>query len=213
AAPEAPLTFARGQVSYPVHTTVSKGEHSMAAIGQPEPNWTAPAYVKGEQKTLSNEDFRGKWHVLYWYPLDFTFVCPTEIKGFQSLLGDFGDEKVDIIGVRPDSFFSHKNWFADRKTFPQEVTHPVIADTNHAVSRAFGVLKEDQGVAFRATVIVDDKGVVRSVSVNDLSVGRSPKEILRTVQALKSGGLCGADWEKGEPFGGLILPGPEAVCG
>jgi len=174
----------------------------MTMIGQPEPAWKALAYVKGEQKMLSNEEFRGRWHVLYWYPLDFTFVCPTEIKGFQSLLGDFGDEKVDVIGVSTDSFYSHKNWFADRKTFPQEVTHPVIADTNHAVTRAFGVLKEDQGVAFRATVIVDDKGIIRSISMNDLSVGRSPKEILRTVQALKSGGLCGADWQKGQQFVG-----------
>ena len=174
----------------------------MAMIGQPEPAWKAAAFVRGEQKTISNEDFRGKWHVLYWYPLDFTFVCPTEIKGFQSLLGDFGDEGTAIIGVSTDSFYSHKNWFADRKTFPQDVTHPVIADTNHAVSRAFGVLKDDQGVAYRATVIVDDKGIVRSVSMNDLSVGRSPKEVLRTVQALKSGGLCGADWHKGESFVG-----------
>ena len=171
-------------------------------IGKPEPAWRALAYVNGEQKTVSNEDFRGKWHVLYWYPLDFTFVCPTEIKGFQSLGSDFKDEGTAVVGVSTDSFYSHKNWFADRKTFPQEITHPVIADTNHAVSRAFGVLKEDQGVAFRATVIVDDKGIIRAMSVNDLSVGRSPKEILRTVQALKSGGLCGADWQKGQQFVG-----------
>ena len=172
----------------------------MAMIGQPEPEWSGLAYVNGEQKTVSKADYKGKWHVLYWYPLDFTFVCPTEIKGFQSLIGDFKDDKAEIIGVSTDSFYSHKNWFADRKTFPQEITHPVIADTNHAVSRAFGVLKEDQGIAFRATVIVDDKGIVRAVSVNDLSVGRSPHEILRTVQALQSGGLCGADWKKGEKF-------------
>jgi alkyl hydroperoxide reductase subunit AhpC len=171
-------------------------------IGKPEPAWRALAYVNGEQKAISNEDFRGKWHVLYWYPLDFTFVCPTEIKGFQGLSSDFKDEGTGVIGVSTDSFYSHKNWFADRKTFPQEITHPVIADTNHAVSRAFGVLKEDQGVAFRATVIVDDKGIIRAMSVNDLSVGRSPKEILRTVQALKSGGLCGADWQKGQQFVG-----------
>ena len=172
----------------------------MSQIGQPEPDWKAAAYVNGEQKTIGRDDYRGKWHVLYWYPLDFTFVCPTEIKGFQELIGDFKDDKTEVIGVSTDSFFSHKNWFQDRKTFPKEITHPVIADTNHAVSRAFGVLKEDQGIAFRATVIVDDKGIVRSVSVNDLSVGRSPKEILRTVQALQSGGLCGADWKKGEKF-------------
>ena len=174
----------------------------MTMVGQPAPAWTATAYVKGEQKTISSADYKGKWHVLYWYPLDFTFVCPTEIKGFQALLDDFGDDKVEVIGVSTDSFFSHKAWFADRKTFPQEITHPVIADTNHAISTAFHVLKEDQGVAFRATIVVDDKGVVRSVSVNDLSAGRSPAETLRTVQALQSGGLCGADWKKGDSFAG-----------
>jgi peroxiredoxin (alkyl hydroperoxide reductase subunit C) len=174
----------------------------MTMVGQPEPAWTATANVKGEQKTLSNTDYKGKWHVLYWYPLDFTFVCPTEIKGFQALLDDFGDDKAEVIGVSTDSFFSHKAWFADRKTFPQDITHPVIADTNHAVSKAFGVLKEDQGIAFRATIVVDDKGIVRSVAVNDLSAGRSPQETLRTVQALQSGGLCGADWKKGDSFAG-----------
>ncbi len=174
----------------------------MTMIGQPEPAWSALAYVKGEQKPISSKDYKGKWHVLYWYPLDFTFVCPTEIKGFQSLLGEFRDDSTDVIGVSTDSFFSHKAWFADRKTFPDEITHPVLADTNHAVSRAFGVLKEDQGIAYRATVVVDDKGIIRSVSQNDLSVGRSPSEILRTVQALQSGGLCGADWKKGQGFVG-----------
>lgn len=172
----------------------------MATIGQPAPEWKAVAYANGEQKTISASDYKGKWYVVYWYPLDFTFVCPTEIKGFQSLSTDFKDDNIGIVGVSTDSFFSHKAWFADRKTFPQEITHPVLADTNHAVSKAFGVLKEDMGVAFRATVIVDDKGIVRSVSLNDLSVGRSPQEILRTVQAFQSGGLCGADWKKGEGF-------------
>ena len=174
----------------------------MAMIGQPEPAWKAVAYVKGDQKEISNADFKGKWHVLYWYPLDFTFVCPTEIKGFESLSSDFKDDGVDVIGISTDSYFSHKAWFADRKTFPQEITHPVLGDTNHSVSRAFGVLKEDQGVAFRATVVVDDKGIVRSMAVNDLSAGRSPAEVLRTVQALRSGGLCGADWKKGDKFVG-----------
>jgi peroxiredoxin (alkyl hydroperoxide reductase subunit C) len=174
----------------------------MSMIGQKEPEWSAPAYVNGEEKVLSSKDFNGKWHVLYWYPLDFTFVCPTEIRGFQGLLEEFDDDGVKVIGVSTDSFFSHKAWFSQSDTFPSKITHPVLADTNHAVSKAFGVLKEDDGVAFRATVIVDDKGVVRSMSVNDLSVGRSPSEVLRTVQALQSGGLCGADWKKGEKFVG-----------
>jgi len=174
----------------------------MSMIGQKAPDWTAVAYVDGEEKMVSNGDYAGKWYLLYWYPLDFTFVCPTEIKGFQSLLEDFEDDGVAVIGASTDSFFSHKAWFADRETFPQEITHPVLADTNHSVTRAFGVLKEDAGVAFRATVVVDPEGIVRSIATNDLSVGRSPKEVLRTLQALQSGGLCGADWSKGEGFVG-----------
>ncbi len=174
----------------------------MNMIGQKEPAWRCAAYVNGEEKVVSSDDYKGKWHVLYWYPLDFTFVCPTEIRGFQAMGSEFKDEETAVIGVSTDSFFSHKAWFADRTTFSDAITHPVLADTNHAVSRAFGVLKEDQGIAYRATVIVDDSGVIRSVSINDLSVGRSPAEVLRTVQALRSGGLCAADWKPGQKFVG-----------
>ncbi len=170
----------------------------MSMIGQKAPEWTAQAYVNGEEKTISSKDYEGKWHVIYWYPLDFTFVCPTEIRGFEAMLEEFRDDGIEVIGASTDSFFSHKAWFADRETFAKDITHPVIADTNHEFSNAFGVLKGDAGIAYRATIIVDDKGIVRSTSVNDLAVGRSPKEILRTVQAFQSGGLCGADWSKGE---------------
>jgi peroxiredoxin (alkyl hydroperoxide reductase subunit C) len=174
----------------------------MTLVGQKAPEWKAPAYVKGEEMMISSADYAGKWHVIYWYPLDFTFVCPTEIRGFQSLLGDFKDDGIEVIGCSTDSWHSHNAWFKDRATFSEEITHPIIADTSHEVSRAFGVLKEDMGAAFRGTVIVDPDGIVRSMVVNDLSAGRSPAETLRTVQALQSGGLCGADWKKGEAFVG-----------
>jgi peroxiredoxin (alkyl hydroperoxide reductase subunit C) len=167
-------------------------------IGTAAPEWSAPAYVNGEERGLSSTDFVGRWVVLYWYPRDFTSVCPTEINGFQQLLGEFEDDGAAVIGASTDSFFSHRAWFADRETFPDHITHPILADTNQSVSRAFNVLKADEGVAFRATVVVDPEGIVRSVSVNDLDVGRSPKEVLRTLQALQSGGLCGADWKKGD---------------
>lgn len=172
----------------------------MNLIGKQAPEWQSTAYVNGDEQVIKSSDLNGKWYVLYWYPLDFTFVCPTEIRGFESLVEEFQDDGVTVIGASTDSFFSHQAWFADRETFAQAITHPVLADTSHAVTKAFGVLKEDDGVAFRATVIVDPQGVVRSVSVNDLSAGRSPHETLRTVQALQSGGLCGADWKKGEDF-------------
>ena len=174
----------------------------MSLIGKQAPPWTAVAHVDGEQKTLSGSDFDGRWYVLYFYPLDFTFVCPTEITGFEELKTDFDDDEVAIIGASTDSFFSHKAWFADRQIFAEAITHPVLADTNHEVSRAFDVLKADEGIAYRATVVVDDSGVVRSVAVNDTEVGRSPAEVLRTVQAFQSGGLCGADWKTGDDFVG-----------
>jgi alkyl hydroperoxide reductase subunit AhpC len=174
----------------------------MTLVGERAPEWCAVAYENGKEVQLSSKDFAGRWYVLYWYPLDFTFVCPTEIRGFQSLLADFAADGVAVIGVSTDSFYSHKAWLEDRKTFPDPVTHPVVADTGHSLSRAFGVLKQDQGIAYRATVVVDDNGIVRSLAVNDLSAGRSPSEVLRTVQALQSGGLCSADWKKGEAFVG-----------
>lgn len=105
-----------------------------------------------------------------------------------------------MIGCSTDSFFSHKAWFGDKKIFEKPITHPILADTSHGVCRAFDILKADLGAAYRATIIVDDKGVIRSYGMNDLQVGRSPKEVLRTVQALRSGGLCGADWKKGDKF-------------
>ena len=169
-------------------------------ITKSEPDWHAIAYRNGEQAELAKSDYAGRWHVLYFYPLDFTFVCPTEIVGFQTLQQDFAGEAIDLIGVSTDSFYSHRQWFADRSVFPEPISHPVIADTTHSVSRAFGVLCEEQGVAFRATVIVDDESIVRAVSINDLSAGRSPAETLRTALALQSGGLCSADWKKGDAF-------------
>jgi len=172
----------------------------VSLVGNKAPEWATSAYFRGETKSLSSSDFAGRWHVIYWYPRDFTFVCPTEIRGFQKLLRDFEDDGVAVIGASTDSFNSHKAWFSDRRTFPEEITHPVLADTSHGMSRAFGVLREEDGASLRATVVVDDHGLVRSFSVNDTQVGRSPSEVLRTVQGFLSGGLCGADWKKGDGF-------------
>ena len=171
-------------------------------VGEKAPEWSASAFLRGEKITIDSKSLSGRWYVIFWYPLDFTFVCPTELNGFQELADDFEDDDIALIGASTDSFYCHKAWFADRKTFPNEITFPVIADTNHQLTAAFGVLNQDAGVAYRAVVIVDDEGVIRSLSVNDLAVGRSPREILRTTQAFLSGGLCGADWKKGDTFVG-----------
>ncbi|WP_321897081.1 peroxiredoxin [Burkholderia cepacia] len=172
----------------------------MSLIGNRSPEWSGPAYVRGKQCVLSSKDYEGKWHVLYWYPLDFTWVCPTEIRGFQALLNEFTNDGVEVVGASTDSFYTHKTWFQDRNIFPQEITHPVLADRNLAISRAFDVLKESAGVAWRATIVVDDAGIVHAAHTNDLQVGRSPAEVLRTVQALQSGGYCAANWNKGDAF-------------
>jgi alkyl hydroperoxide reductase subunit AhpC len=172
----------------------------MSMVGNKEPDWSGSAYVKNERKPLRAQDYAGKWHLIYWYPADFTWLCPTEIREFQAMLPQFAADAIEVIGASTDSFFSHKAWFADRQIFPQQITHPVLADTNHSVSRAFGVLKEDAGVAYRASVVLDDQGIIRAHYVNDVQVGRSPAEVLRVIQALQSGGYCPADWKKGEKF-------------
>lgn len=177
----------------------------MTIVGKQVPEWEATAYVRGEEKTLSSNDFDGQWYVLYWYPADFTFICPTEIQEFEELREDFEDDGVAVIGCSTDSFFSHKQWFEETDTFDPKISHPVLADTNHSVSKAFGVYEADNGIAYRATAVVDPDGRIRSLAVNDIDrdgagVGRSPREVLRTVQALQAGGLCGADWSPGEDF-------------
>lgn len=172
-------------------------------ILQTAPRWSSPACHEGKKIHLSSEEYAGKWYVLFWYPLDFSMICPTELREFQRLKSAFEAEEVSIIGCSTDSFYSHRAWFNETPTFFKPITFPVLADTSHAVTRAYGMLNAIEGTAFRGTVVVDEQGVVRSYAINDVSVGRNPSEVLRTVQALRSGGLCGVNWQKGE---GLIDP-------
>ncbi|MBI4738340.1 peroxiredoxin [Candidatus Woesearchaeota archaeon] len=164
-------------------------------IGQKVESFTSEAYVNGQFKKVSLNDYKGKWVVLFFYPLDFTFICPTEIKGFGQLEGEFKNLNAVVLGASTDSVHSHKAWF--QRDLP-EVLFPVLADTTHQVAIQFGVLKEDQGIAYRATFIIDPEQVLRYVVVSDLSVGRSVDEILRVVQALQTGELCPVSWKPGQ---------------
>lgn len=166
-----------------------------AKVGQPAPEFKAQAYVNGEFKDVALKDYRGKWVCLFFYPLDFTFVCPTEIRGFAELEKKFQESGCAIIGASTDSVFSHKAWFA--QDLP-EVKFPVIADTNHSVSRSYGVLIEETGIALRGTFLIDPQGVLQHQSVNALGVGRSVEETLRTLQALQTGDLCPVNWKPGQ---------------
>jgi len=164
-------------------------------IGEKAPDFEAEAYMNGKFEKTCLHDFRGKWVVLFFYPLDFTFVCPTEIEGFAKHEKEFEKLNAKIIGASTDSIFSHKNWF--ERDLPQ-VKYPVIGDTNHEVSRAYGVLIENKGIALRGTFIIDPEGILRYSVVSDLSVGRSAAETLRVLKALQTGELCQMDWEEGE---------------
>lgn len=168
----------------------------MIKIGQPVPEFSGiTAYKAGEGEVkVSLSDYKGKWLVLFFYPRDFTFVCPTEIREFAKHEKEFSDAGASILAASTDSWWSHKNWFLRDLA---EVNYPVLADTTQEVSRAYNVLADD-GAAQRGTFIVDPEGKLRWMAVSDNSVGRSVKETVRSLKALQTGELCPIEWEPGE---------------
>jgi peroxiredoxin (alkyl hydroperoxide reductase subunit C) len=167
----------------------------MVKIYQKAPEFTAQAYFKGEIKNVSLKDYKGKWVVLFFYPLDFTFVCPTEIQQFSEHYDAFKKIGCEVIGGSVDSPYSHQAW---SKGDLGEQKFPLISDLNHAVSTAYGCYLEDKGVTLRSTYIIDPEGNLQYMQLNPLNVGRNAEEILRTVEALQTGELCQASWKKGE---------------
>lgn len=151
------------------------------------------SYKAGKFINVSLSDFKGKWVVLFFYPRDFTFVCPTEIKEFSKLESEFETHSAAILACSTDSEHAHKNWF--ERDLP-EVRYPILADTTQEISRAYDVLGPD-GAAQRGTFIIDPDGVVRWLMVSDNSVGRSVKEVLRALKALQTGELCPVEWQEG----------------
>ena len=168
-----------------------------AKVGEPAPKFSAVAYVSGKDDfpKVSLDDYKGKWVVLFFYPRDFTFVCPTEIKGFAAAEDEFRKLNAVVIGASTDSEYSHKAWF--EKDMPN-VKFPVLADTSHRISADYGVLVEEQGLALRGTFIIDPDGILQYAVVANTNIGRSIQETVRTLQALQSGGLCPIDWKPGE---------------
>ncbi|WP_141733852.1 peroxiredoxin [Oligoflexus tunisiensis] len=173
-------------------------------VNKPAPDFTAPAVVNKEFQDISLSSFRGKKNVvLFFYPLDFTFVCPTELHAFQEKLNEFKSKNTEVLACSVDSKFSHLAWL----NTPHEdggiegVTYPVISDIHKTITRDYDVLHED-GVALRATFLIDKKGIVRQQTVNDLPLGRNIDEMLRLVDALafheKHGDVCPANWTEGK---------------
>ncbi|HUL05385.1 MAG TPA: peroxiredoxin [Candidatus Acidoferrum sp.] len=173
----------------------------MLTIGDKFPAFDLKAVVSTDPKKafteINDKSDEGKWKVVFFWPKDFTFVCPTEIAAFGKLNSDFNDRDAVVYGVSTDSEFVHLAWrqnHADLKTLP----FPMLADIKRELSTALGVLDKQEGVALRATFIVDPEGVIRFVSVNDLSVGRNPQEVLRVLDALQTDELCPCNWQKGD---------------
>ncbi|MEB3245509.1 MAG: peroxiredoxin [Vampirovibrionales bacterium] len=164
-------------------------------IGKLAPNFTAQAYDNGAMKEISLSDYRGKWVVLFFYPLDFTFVCPTEIQGFNQNLETFNKMNAQVLGASVDSVYSHKEWSEGALG---KLSFPLISDISHRISRDYGVLIEEKGISLRGAFIIDPDGVLRSYMVNDLAVGRSVDEVIRLLQAFQSGELCPVGWKPGE---------------
>jgi peroxiredoxin (alkyl hydroperoxide reductase subunit C) len=175
----------------------------MLTVGDRIPNFDLQAVVSTEQDKaftrINNESDAGKWKVIFFWPKDFTFVCPTEIAAFGKLNTEFSDRDAVIYGASTDSEFVHLAW---RRQHPdlKDLPFPMLADIKRELSQAFGILDKQEGVALRATFIVDPEGVIRFVSVNDLSVGRNPQEVLRVLDALQTDELCPCNWQKGEEF-------------
>ena len=168
----------------------------MAMIGQPAPQFTAQAVVnKGDFKEISLADYKGKWVVLFFYPLDFTFVCPTELLQFKERAAEFKKLDAEVIGVSVDSVHSHKRWLKDDLG---ELGYPLIGDITKRMSRDYGVLLEDKGFATRGTFIINPEGVLQYAGIHNLNVGRDAGEILRVLAGLKSGELCSAGWKPGQ---------------
>ncbi len=174
----------------------------MLTVGDKFPAFALKAVTFGDPnqafQNVTNQTWRGKWLVVFFWPKDFTFVCPTEIVGFNDLEGEFRDRDTQLLGASIDSEYVHAAW---RRHHPDlaKIKFPWLADLKRELSAACGVLDANEGVALRATFVVDPEGIIRHVSVNDLSVGRNPQEVLRTLDALQSDELCPCNWQKGEP--------------
>lgn len=176
----------------------------MTLVGKKAPEFQSKAVIKDQiVEDFCLSDFSGKYIVFFFYPLDFTFVCPTELHAFQKKLEEFEQRGAQVIGCSVDSHFSHLAWLnmPVAKGGIQGVTYPLVSDLNKTIAKDFEVLKEDEGVAYRGLFLIDKEGVVRHQLVNDLPLGRSVDEALRLLDALafheKNGEVCPANWKTG----------------
>ncbi len=177
----------------------------IATVQNEAPDFSAQAVAgDGSVREIKLSDYRGKYVVLFFYPLDFTFVCPTEIIALSDRVKEFAVRNAQVIGVSVDSHFSHIAW----RNTPRkqggigEVTYPLVSDLDKSISRKYGVLVEKPGIALRGLFIIDKEGKLRHITINDLPLGRNVDEVLRVLDAIqfneKHGEVCPVNWQKGE---------------
>ena len=182
------------------------------SVGDTVPNFEFEAFQDEEIKKMNMEELRGKWVVLFFYPADFTFVCPTELEDMAELHDDFKKEGAEILSISTDTVFVHKAWH-DASDAIGKITYPMVADPTHELSHAFGVLVDGEGVSLRGTFIINPEGEIKASEINDNSIGRNAKETLRKVQAAKfvaehDGNVCPANWTPGDD---TLEPGLDLV--
>jgi lipoyl-dependent peroxiredoxin subunit C len=183
------------------HDTMHYGEMDMLSIGQKFPAYSLTGVVSNDLakgfQPFTNDSFAGKWQVVFFWPKDFTFVCPTEIAAFGKLEREFKARDAQLLGVSIDSEFVHHAWRKDKEEL-RNLPFPMLSDIKRELSQALGILDPEAGVAQRATYIVDPQGVIRFIYVTDLNVGRSPDEVLRVLDALQTDELCPCNWKQGD---------------
>jgi lipoyl-dependent peroxiredoxin subunit C len=173
----------------------------MLGVGRKFPEYRLNAVVATDQnkafESIETSTHAGKWRVIFFWPMDFTFVCPTEIAAFGKLEPEFRARDAQLLGASTDSQFVHLAWRRDKEEL-KDLPFPMLADVKRQLTTALGILDEEAGVAQRATYIVDPQGVIRFAYVTDLNVGRSPQEVLRVLDALQTDELCPCNWQKGD---------------
>lgn len=173
-----------------------------AKVGQPAPDFTMPSTkdIKSLKTPVSLGDYAGKWLILAFYPLDFTFVCPTELTALSDRYDDFQALNAEIIGISTDSVHSHRAWLNTPrdKNGIEGLRYPLASDMLHTVAKDYGVLVKDAGIALRGLFIISPEGILEYAVVHNLNVGRSVDEVLRVLEGLQTGGLCPGDWKPGK---------------
>jgi peroxiredoxin (alkyl hydroperoxide reductase subunit C) len=180
----------------------TRPEVQFAKVGQPAPDFDLPSTKNLETlaENVKLSDYKGKWLILLFYPLDFTFVCPTELTAFSDRIDEINGVGAEVIGISTDSVYSHRAWLKTPRDQNgiEGLKFPLASDVGGRLAAKYNILVEDKMVALRGLFIIDPEGILRYSVVHDLNIGRSVDETLRVLQALQTGGLCGADWKPGQ---------------